>query len=340
MKKNFLKALSSVLLTALLLVGCQKVTEEVIPQNDANDLQNQASARNNDDAKCQLTRILWNDGYQYEFTYNRKNLANVWRITYAVDDYTEYQIKYNNNDRIKSTRVIDPINLPGDAINYTFFDNGNFTTRARGYLQSGGIWADVFYTYNSRGQMTKQDDVVNDLHIKFYYNNRGYNTQTDFFVGTDLLYQYLYEFDIPNKNPYLAVNGVDFGFPFYVLPLFDKRWESRGTVTYYEDGIPYIFYDLDAAQTTLQTGPHNYMTYSSFYDIATETAGNVTCTYQHCGGNNDDLMAAPSQTKSTGQLSIKNRLAKIFSRPSKNIKQQLKDFKQQYFDQLKPIKTQ
>ncbi len=324
MKKNFLKTLSTLLLTALLVTGCQKVTEQLNP--------------NMDDAKskCQLSHILWSDGLQYDFSYNNKNLASAWRLTYAVDDYTEHQITYNNNGRIKSTHIIDPIYLPGDAINYTFYDNGNFTARALGYLESGGIWADIFYTYNNKGQMTRLDDDVNDYHTRFYYNNSGYNTQTDFYIGTDLLYRYSYQFNIPNKNPYLAVNGVDFGFPFYVFPLFDKRWESQGTVTYYEEGTPYVIYDLDPTQTTMQTGPHNYMTYSSYYDMATETPGNVTCTYHHCGGNNDALIAAPAATKSMGQLSIKNGFTKIVSRPSKNMKQQLKQFRQQYLSRLKP----
>jgi hypothetical protein len=262
----------------------------------------------------------------------------MWRLNYAPGDYTEHQIKYNNRNRIKSTRVIDPIFLPADTINYTFYDNGNFTTRALGYLTSGGIWADIYYKYNQRRQMTRIDDAVNDFHSRFYYNNSGYNTKTEFYIGTDLLYTYSFEFTIPNKNPYLAVNGVDFGFPFYVLPLFDKRWESKGKVIYYEEGIPYVIYDLDAAQTTIQTGAHNYMTYSSYYDMATETAGNVACTYQNCGGDDDDRIAAPPAIKSTGQLSIKNRLISILNRPSKNIKQQLKDFKQEYFSQLKSQK--
>ena len=340
MKKNVFKAVCSLMLTALLFMGCQKITEELKPVEDLQDQQH-AKSNDGDKSKCQLSRILWSDGLQFDFTYNRKGLADMWLVTYGPGDYQEHQIKYNNNNRIKSTRVTDPIYLPGDAVNYTFYDDGNFTTRALGYLESGEIWGDIFYTYNNKGQMTREDDIVRDYHTRFYYNNMGFNTKVDFYIGTDLLYRYTYEFKIPNKNPYLAVNGVEFGFPFYTFPLFDKRWESRGTGIYYEEGTPYIFYDLDPAQTTMQTGTHNYMTYSSYYDMATETAGNVTCTYQNCGGDNDDddfnKTTTPSSAKTAGPLSIRNKLNQILSRPSKNMKQELKDFKRQYFSQLKPM---
>ncbi len=328
------------MLTALLFSGCQKITEELKPVEDLQDQQN-AKSNDGDDSKCQLSSIQWSDGLQFDFSYDHKGLADMWRIDYGGGDYEEHQIKYDSKDRIKSTHIIAPIFLPGDAINYTFYSSGNFTTRALGYLESGPIWADIFYTYNQKGQMTRLDDVVNDYHSRFYYDNKGFNIQADLYIGTDLLYRYLYEFKIPNRNPYLAVNGVDFGFPFYLFPLFDKRWESRGTYIFYEEGTPYVYYDLDPAQTTMQTGTHNYMTHSSYYDMATETAGNVTCTYQNCGGDNDDddfnKTTTPSSANKTGPLSIRNKLNQILSRHSKNMKQELKDFKRQYFSQLKPM---
>jgi hypothetical protein len=209
-----------------------------------------------------------------------------------------------------------------------------------GYLESGGIWADIHYTYNYKGQMIKEDDDINEYHSRFYYDNKGFNTKTEFFIGTDLIYVSLLKFDIPNRNPYLAVNGVNYGFPSFSWPLFDKRFNSAGTTILYDEGSPVVIWDDDPAQTVMQTGAAHYLNNAHYYEKVSETPYDITFTYQNCNGKDDDdfdKAIPPSTIKNAGPLSVKTALTKILSRHSKNKKQELKDFKRQYINQQKPV---
>lgn len=336
MKKNILKTVCSLMLSALLISGCQKVTEKELIAEDpvtGNDGQEQANNRHGDnDNGCRLSHV--NQGFGFagpdmDFHYNHKGLADIWLLDYGEGDFEEHSIKYDHKNRIKGTRIIAPVFLPGDAINYTFYSSGNFTTRALGYLESGPIWADIYYTYNHKGQMVREDDMVNDYHTRFYYDNRGYNTRIEFYIGTDLYALFHWKYDIPNRNPYLSVNGVDFGFPIYTWPLFDKRFNSSGTIILYDNGTPIVVAEDDPAQTVIQTGRNNYATNAHYYDIPAETPYDIVFTYENCGRGNDDVSneKAPSTAKRAGPVSVKNRVAKILSRHSKNMKQELQVLK-------------
>ncbi len=315
------------MLSALFFSGCQKVTEDMMPVNDLQD--QQVSKTNKNDNKCQLHSLVWSDGSFSNFHYNQKGLADKWYIQWAPGSYNDQQMTYDNKNRLKNYHIFYE---GGGAINYTVYYTGNLATRATGYFDSNGaLGADNVYTYNRKGQMVREDDDVNDDHTIFYYNRDGFNTGSDFYVGTELIYQVFYKYNIPNKDPMLAINGVDFGFPYVNWPLFDKRWWSQSSAILYDEGIPYVVYDTDPAQTTMQTGPHNYMTYLAFYNRATEAQENLTCTYQNCGEDTDDYnnTTLTSSAGKTGQLSIKNRINKILNRPSKNIKQELKELVKQ-----------
>jgi hypothetical protein len=336
MKKNFSITSFGVLLTILFFSGCQKNTEQLIPGNDLQDPTVAANSSKTEDNQCRLRRWEESTGLVYDFHYNNKGLADLWRLDYGGGDFEEHHIKYDNKNRIKSTHIIAPVVLPGDAINYTFYNNGNVTTRATGYLESGGIWADIFYTYNNKGQMIKEDDNVSDYHTRFYYDNKGFNSGYDFYIGSEIVYKVASKFNISNRNPYLAIPGVDYGFPSFTWPLFDKRWNSSQSIIFYDEGVPYVIYEDDPSQTIMQTGNSNYLTFVHYFDQASETTNDITITYQNCDGRNDDNanMPAPSPLKNSGQISIKNELIKILCRHSGNIKQELKTFSRQYAKQL------
>lgn len=286
MKKNFLKSIYSLILSALLFSGCQKVTEkELMPEDPG-----QANSRfNSDNNNCRLESYVTDWGYSESFSYNQKGLADIWHIDYGGGDYIEHQITYDNKNSIKGTHVIAPVFLQGDAINYTFYSSGNFTTRALGYLESGPIWADYNYSYNNKGQMISLDETVNDIHVMYYYDKEGYCRRSDLYIGTELNLTLFLNFEISNKNPYLAINGVNFGFPFEIFNVFDKRWNSFGSWVIYDNGNPIVVNEDDPAQTVIHTGQGNYTTYAKYYDIPSESFYEMTFNYSNCnGGDNEE----------------------------------------------------
>jgi hypothetical protein len=333
MKKNLLKILTGLVLTVLLFSNCKKETEQLPIVVDVQDEQ-VAKHDDDDDNKCQLRRVDFGNNQFYEFHYNRKGLADTWHIDYGGGDFIDYQMMYNNRNRIIKTHLTQP--FLGN-VNYKFYYAGNFITRITGHDEaSGELVADIYFMYNRKGQMVKQDDIAADYHNRYFYNNRGFNTRTDFYIGPDLFVESHNKYDIPNRNPYLAVKGLEFGFPFPEWQSFNKRLLSQDSVILYDEGEPFLINDYDPAKTRIQTGIHNYVTHAYYFDRASfiHRNRNIIFTYQNCRDNDDnnnfDKTPAPSPVTKAGPLSPIDRLNKILSQPSKNIKQELKEFRKQY----------
>ena len=263
MKKNYLRLSGSFLLVSLVFAGCQKTGKEFNEQI----AQESKGGNDNNHDKCQLIGYAQSDGYAEAYQYNHKGLVDKMSLDYGGGYVEEYDIKYDHKNRIKSSRFTAPLYLPGDAVNYTFYNDGKLTTRVTVHLESSGdLWSDIYYTYNRKGQMIKQDERVNDQHSRFYYDEKGFNTRTEYYLGSELFYKFLNKYDIPNRNPFLALKGVDFWFMSLFSPLWDKRFNSSATYIYYDNGNPVVFLEDDPAQTIHQAGSNNYLTRAQYYD--------------------------------------------------------------------------
>jgi hypothetical protein len=186
--------------------------------------------------------------------------------------------------------------------------------------------------------MISLDETVNDIHTRYYYDNKGYCRRSDYYIGTELSLTLFMNFEISNKNPYLAINGVNFGFPFEIFNVFDKRWNSFGSWVIYDNGNPIVVNEDDPAQTVIHTGQGNYATYAKYFDIPSETFYEMTFNYSNCNaGNNEEsskVMPAAS-VKKNRPMPVLASLKKILGTHSKNMKQELKDVKKQILSQRK-----
>jgi hypothetical protein len=187
--------------------------------------------------------------------------------------------------------------------------------------------------------MIRLIDQPAGVETRFYYDNKGYNRRADMYINNEMIYTYLLNFDIPGKNPYMALNGIDFGFPNYIFmaTLWDKRWNSSGTVLTYDNGNPIVIADDDPAQTEIHTGSGNYVTYAKYFDIPSESYYDMTFSFSNCSqnSNGEDIQAGSGSVTKTSAMSTITRLKKILQKPSKNMKQELVDFKNQCLDQLR-----
>ena len=116
----------------------------------------------------------------------------------------------------------------------------------------------------------------------------------------------------------------------FTLPTFDKEWESNDYVVFYEESTPTVVLNTDPAQTTMVTGPHNYLTSATKYDMISESFYTESMNYRNCGGREDDDDDARSPAaKQFKPLSPVAKLHKILSLggASKNSKQQLQELK-------------
>jgi hypothetical protein len=325
MKKNYLKLISSFLFATLVIIGCQKETKETIESNE--DVNSAVKAKEN---SCRMTVNDWPTAAKFEFHYNDRGLADEWIVDYGFGSplHTN-EMTYDDNDRLIQSNEF----YFGSDYVYHFYYTGKLLTRlTRVNVDYPADAIDVTFTYNSKGQNTRQDDDINDSHVLMTYDNIGNCTRTDLYFGNELVFSDIYSFSIPARNPRAAVPGVEIGFIAYGPAGFTDKWQFTSNRTeYYENGILILFNDYDPAQTTINTGNHNYPISATYYDRVTEEPITITFDYENCNGNGSTAKAGGSQTNMNPgtKTSIKSTRPLLRMGSAKSMKEQIQTMKQQ-----------
>jgi hypothetical protein len=195
---------------------------------------------------------------------------------------------------------------------------------------------DVRYTYNNKGQNTRQDDDINDEHVLMYYDAMGNCTRTDVYLGSDLWYSDNYTFNAPVDNPWLQVPGIEIGFLSYGgTYASNKRWfTSNRTVIYNTDGTSFVYNDYDPSKTVIQTNNNKLPISARYYDRITKSTVTITLNYDNCGksdGNGHHVENHPNNNKTTTSSfgNIKNQVFRIFHGRLKDKKEKISELRKQ-----------
>ena len=328
MSKNYVTFFSSILVAALMLVGCQKDTMETKEATESNAAVNSASRPQEN--SCRMTVSDWPNVAKFEFRYNAKGLADEWIIDYGFGTplHTN-EMAYDNNGRlIQSNEFYFGFNYV-----YHFYYTGKLISRlTRTNVDNPADVSDVQLTYNIKGQNIRQDDDANDLHVLMTYDNIGNCTRTDMYIGDELVFSDIYTFRIPARNPRAAVPGVDIGFPFYGTFLFHDKWHfSSNRTEIYENGTMFLLNDYDPAQTIIKTGNHNYPISATYYDRVTAAPITIFYDYENCNGNGSNAKPGNPQSNSNpGINSVVRRTKPLLLRGTqKSMREQIKRMKKQ-----------
>ena len=326
MKKNYLKLLSSFLLAALFIIGCQKETKESSEKNSTVN-----AAKKVIKNSCRMTVLDWATIAKWEFHYNDQGLADEWIIDYGFGfPLHTNEMTYDNNGRLMRS---DEFYFGSNYV-YQFYYTGNRLSRlARTNVDNPADVLDFVYTYNRKGQNTRQDDVANDVHVLMTYDHIGNCTRTDLYLGEGLSYLTFIHLIWAARNPRLAIPGVIIGFPFYgTAGVSDKWWFTSNRTEIYDNGNLFLFNDYDPTQTTMITGNHNYPSSATYYDRITEAPITITFDYENCNGKGSTTIAGNSKIKLNPgtKSSIKNPRPLLRMGSAKSIKEQLQRMKLQF----------
>jgi hypothetical protein len=322
MRKNLLITYCVVLFSLLQFSGCRKETKDSLVSSETATDSKLASSENN--SKCRLNHIDWG-GFFYDFHYNEKGLADEWILDFGDGLPHHYTMEYDKNNRL-----IKAYDYYNNIIYTNLFEyTGNLITKHTWTSNITAEAGEVIFTYNKKGEMLTQDDIINDVHVTFVYGPRGC-IHWDFYIGNALYLSDDFTYSIPNRNPFLAIPGLSFAFPLYAFGTWDKWWNTSDRFVLYDNGNPIILYDYDPAQTVMQTGHQNYLTSVSYYDRVSESTVINTFTYENCGGQSEVADAESSQGKRA--VISKNRKAVrplLLYGSQKQIKEQIKQLRNQ-----------
>ncbi len=329
MKKNYLKLITSFVVSLLVITGCQKQINE--PQSSpATDLQKDESQARGDHEEhrneCRLTESVV-DGEIETFHYNHKGLCDEWNIS----SWALLKLEYNASGLLTKSRV-----YVGNELIYTirFFHTGEKVNKEIWYDGNSENVADVvFYTFNRRGQNTRMESFVGDYYTLNTFDAAGNVTAWDFYSGGTRAYSSRATFVHRFKNPRRAISGIDYGFPFLNAAIFANPFciASEKLIAYDENGSPVVLYDYDPRRTSYRPASQDYPASGTFFDRVTNDWTSQAFDYENCGGrghdnHNNSQKVAPSTVPGVNNM---NLMMLLKPNSAKSMKERVNDFRQQ-----------
>ncbi|MEP7163745.1 MAG: hypothetical protein ABI741_03575 [Ferruginibacter sp.] len=298
--------LSTVLVFNLLVfTGCRK--EELNTTQD-NATSEDMLSTDKFWSECRLTRLGYTTiDFYHQFKYNNKGLAREWRVHYEDGTEDIYKLEYDQLNRLKkATDYYD-----GALFNtIRFFYTGNKVTKEIWYTPAGDIDFETYNTYNWLGQLVKRENT-NGAKTIFSPTIIGNTPLFKLYFDDELYMVGEYTYHQPNKNPWRAIPGVDYGFPYIALD-FTNWWESSEKITIYEDGIPTVIYAYDPAQTVMSFGQQHSLSSVFNYDYVNELDETYVFDYENCGrGQHHDPGNSSKTIKPSGHSMQSHLLSEI-----------------------------
>jgi hypothetical protein len=326
MKKNLILSCSILLFACTLLTSCKKESTPItISSTNADDLQ----VGNNSSYK--LTHNGWAYYWGWDFHYNDKGLADEWKIDFGNGYFWNFKMKYDKFHKLIEADGYDPND---DLILITTF-------KYSGNQIISQTWTDIFFgttfeylfTHNGKGQIIRIDANPLDIHIFLTYDNLGNCTSTNLYLGDDIYFSDIYEFNVQARNPLLTVSGVDFLFPYFGVGYFNKLWFSRNlSIVYDSDGNPFVINDFSASKKDFKIGRQNFPISINYYDTVAKIPFPFTFGYSGKGNANNDLPASPEEANWNAGNNKNARPKKplLTLASGKTIKEQLQELRKQY----------
>lgn len=335
MKKNVISTCISLISALLILSGCQKETATASEDAVNSSLASSTDLKNHKD-DCRLifgTNADPTGSADFTFHYNKKGLANEW----GIENYGSFTQQYDVFGRLKKATLTQNGEVTG--IVSFFYNESDKVAKEIWYL--GTDTTDIiYYHYNVQGNLVKTQSFLNDYIATGKYTPDGNLSETDLYFSGVPVYTAVYKYNKHFKNPYLAVPGVDHLYPYYTpMDLFygKWRWASLKQIAYDENNNPIVQFEYDPSKTVWQAGPHSYPALVTYFDVLSGGWFSYKFEFENCeGGGCNELspsqIAAPSTAFDAGKM---NMMMLLKRDPSKSIKEQVKEFRQQ----LKNIKN-
>jgi hypothetical protein len=282
-------------LAGLLISSCQKESKEQNPEIAVQ------SAKTKPKNECRLVASNVNDAFSFAYDtyhYNSLGLCDVWTDNSSFGNNV-YNQRYDANGRLVGSEW----NYEGSLITTIEFtyQNGRIVKESWYWAGTTDLYDEIWFTYNARGQIVKNESFVNDWYAETKYAPDGSVLSGEIIFGGSPYFSFYYTYNRPVKNPYLAVTGIDMFFPYYTPSAFSSKFRhaAEKEIIYDFDGSPLVMFDYDPAKTTWEVGGQNYALSNDCYDPLSNGWYNYSFEYENCGSDN-----GPSQSIST--LNINN----------------------------------
>ena len=307
------------------LTSCKKESTQVsLPAENANQIDDLQVGNN---SSCKLTHNAWSYFFTWDFHYNNKGLADEWKI----DGYSwveNFKMKYDKFNKLTEATCYDAYDNLILTTSFTY--SGNRVIKQTWVDILTGTSTEILFSYNNKGQIVREDGS-DDTHQLQTYDNMGNCTRSDYYIGSDLYFSDIYEFNSPVRNPLLTVSGVDFLFPYSGVGYFNKLWFTRNlSIIYDGEGNAFVINDLGASKKDFNVGYQHFPISVHYYDEASASPLDFSFGYS-LNGNNNFANSSPQGNSTTGtNKTIRHPRPILLIGSGKSIKEQLQELRKQY----------
>jgi hypothetical protein len=328
MKKNYLKLICAFLLTALFVSSCQKEIKETKQAISESEL---PSVSNKPKNECRLIATEAHDPVSFAyntFHYNQAGLCDVWKVFDSyIGDQTQTQ-EYDANGRLIKAKWFIGADQITD-IDFTY-SNNRMQKETWYWVNSNDIYEEVWYTYNTLGQMVRNESFVNNWYAINKYSPEGNVLSTVLYFDGSPIWASIMTYTRQVKSPYRSVPGIDVFYAYYTPAFYDSKFRNAAEIEqgYDIDGTPILDFDYDPAKTIWQVGNQNYPLSTDCYDKLSGEWFNYSFEYENCGsdnGANHSIKVPQINGMNAKKVSIHNLLRR---NPTMTVKEQLTKLRQ------------
>lgn len=288
----------------MMVISCQKESAE--PNNTSTGT---TAARVFPKNECRLT-LLAGAGVEYRYRYNSAGLNSEMEFL----DYGTFRQEYDASGKLIKSRW-----FIGEDLIVTihfFYDARGKANHEIWYLgDTDEIYDEVFYTRNNQGLITRMESFLGDYFTTASFTPDGNTKEWHFHMGGARAISGYLSYKQPYRNPYLAVPGIEYSFPF-ANPFYYQHRNlpvSEKVVVYDENGTPMTLFDYDPAKTIVQEGHRNYPLHSELYDRENEIWDQFVFEYENCGPGSTNNLTGTSQSITGGSETARS-LNQLFKR--------------------------
>jgi hypothetical protein len=320
MKKNLIP-FSIILFVFVWITSCKKESSQSTSTGETNDLQ----VGNN--SSCKLTQNAWGSWYTWNFHYDGKGLADEWKIDFGGGYFWNFKMEYDKFNNLIEATGYDPYDNKIIVTSFTY--SGNQIIKQIWTDLQGGPSSDVRFSHNTKGQMIKVEDILNDTHVFLTYDDKGNWIRSDYYIGSDIYYSDIYEYGIQARNSLLTVSGVDWPFPYYGGAYFQKLCFSRNlSIVYDGEANQFVVNDLNASNEDVTTSLQNFPASIHYFDETSQAPFDLSFGYS-CNGNSDISSQTAQGNRTTNTSKTSKRLKPTLS-IGRSIKEQLQELRKEY----------
>lgn len=307
--QTFPKITFSLLVAALLSVGCQKEINQ--PESIT------AVSQSSDSRHHENIRLVQNASEygvdQYE--YNKQGLVEKWNLI----DFATYIHEYDKWGRLKKAKAYNEVGTFTNTI-FFYYNKKGQRFHEKWYDTNWKLSDEVFYEFDNKGRGVKIESKIQSYKVFLTWSKEDNMRTWALYVDGVISARGEYSYNHNLKNPFSAIPGLGAAYPFSNGFFYENKLyaTTEDAYVYDENGKLIDYTKQDPSKTIARPGPQGYVASEDVFDIGSQSYIHFVFSYEKGRGSyhyekcrNKKVNAWQKFMKRDGKLPMKDKLREL-----------------------------